>query len=277
MSAAERPADPVTTPHLLPGIRPVTIRSGDSALDCFVVPWDSSTFGFAVAQIDRIELGTETSVVGLFSEFDAWCAREGIRLVSCRLDHRQLRESMQLEEHGFRFVEMVFEPRLEALDAVAAPHHAIHVSEARHADLSAIEEVAYAAFTTGRYLLDHRLPPDLSQRRYAGWVRSALEAHGQVVLKAELEGSLAGFFIVERLPGDRVYWHLTAVAPGWQGRGVGLSLWRTMVRRHAAERARSVETTISGHNLAALNLYARLGFSFPAARMTFHRLVAPSA
>ena len=84
-----------------------------------------------------------------------------------------------------------------------------------------------------------------------------------------------GFFIVERRPDTSVYWHLTAVAPTWQGKGIGLSLWQTMLHRHAEEGAAFVATTISGHNLGALNLYARLGFSFPSARMTFHRLLGP--
>ena len=50
-----------------------------------------------------------------------------------------------------------------------------------------------------------------------------------------------------------------------------------MLLRHRREGASFVETTISGHNLAALNLYARLGFSFGAAQMTFHWLDGPDA
>ena len=51
-----------------------------------------------------------------------------------------------------------------------------------------------------------------------------------------------------------MYWHLTAVAPDAQGRGVGRSLWRTMLLRHRAEGVGVVETTISGHNPAVMNL-----------------------
>ena len=81
-----------------------------------------------------------------------------------------------------------------------------------------------------------------------------------------------GFFIVERRTDGTVYWHLTAVAPTWQGKGIGGDLWRTMLQRHRTEGADRVATTISGHNLPAINLYARLGFSFRSARMTFHWL-----
>ena len=256
-----------------PAISTTTIGSDGAELDCFVVPWDSRIFGFAVAQISRMDLGDPgIRSAGLFASFDAWCSERGVRLVSCRLDHSQLRESMELEAHGFRFVEVVYEPRLDALEAVAPPRHAIDVTKATQGDLPAIEGVAYSAFTTGRFLLDHRLPPDLNNRRYATWVRSAFEASHQTVLKAELDGALVGFFIVEHHPDKRVYWHLTAIASGWQGKGIGLSLWQTMLLRHAAEGATSIETTISGHNLAAINLYARLGFSFSSAQMTFHRL-----
>jgi GNAT superfamily N-acetyltransferase len=268
----------VAAPDLPASVATTTIRSGDAQMDCFVVPWDSKIFGFAVAQIGRLELGTSEAATGrLFRRFGTWCAERQVRLASCRLDHARLHESMALEAHGFRFVEMVYEPRLEALRAVADPHLAIDVAEASVRDLPAIEEVASTAFTTGRFLLDQRLPPDLSGRRYAAWVRSAFEGSEQTVLKAELDGRLVGFFIAERRVDRSVYWHLTAVAPGWQGQGIGLSLWQTMLRRHAAQGAVSVETTVSGHNLPVLNLYARLGFAFASAQMTFHRLSAASS
>ena len=124
--------------------------------------------------------------------------------------------------------------------------------------------------------LDWRLDPELSHRRYANWVRTSFADARHIVLKAEVGGDLVGFFIVERRSDGSVYWHLTAISPRWQGRGLGMSVWQTMLLRHRAEGATTVETTISGHNLAAINLYARLGFSFASGQMTFHRLRAPS-
>ena len=250
-------------------------HSADGAeLDAFLVPWDTDIFGFPVAQISQLDLGPPgTSSSAVFDSFETWCSSHDVRLVSCRLDHTRIRESMELEAHGFRFVEIVYEPRRDGLGDVPSPGHDIEVTDATQADLPAIAAIAATAFTTGRFLLDPRLPPDLSHRRYASWVRSAFTAPPQRVLKAESAGELVGFFIVERRDDASVYWHLTAVAPEQQGRGIGLSLWRTMLRRHAAEGATFVETTISGHNLAAINLYARLGFAFPSAGMTLHRFV----
>ena len=260
---------------MIPTAVATRFESDGAVLECSLVPWDSDIFGFPVAQISRLELADGERGVATLREFGTWCADHDVRLVSCRLDHTQLRESMALEEAGFRFVEMVHEPHLDLGDDLATPSRLIAVGIAAEEALAAIEDIAYSAFSTGRFQLDWRLPPELSKRRYATWVRNSLGAPEQTVLKAELDGELVGFFIVEHRPDGTVYWHLTAVAPRWQGKGVGMSLWRTMLLRHRMEGSTAVETTISGHNAPAINLYARLGFTFGPAKMTFHWLRDP--
>lgn len=248
------------------------MQSGGAVLECFLVPWDSEIFDFPVAQIDRIEFGEGANDDVVLREFETWCDDRDVRLVSCRLEHTRLRESMALEALGFRFVEMVYSPKFDALASVVAPRRAVQVTEAVLGDLGRIEEVAYSVFTTGRYYLDWRLEPELSKRRYSYWVKSSFDNPRHSVLKAQLDGDLVGFFIVERRPDGSAYWHLTAIAPRWQGQGLGASVWQTMLMRHRDEHATFVETTISAHNTAVINLYARLGFSFQPARMTFHWL-----
>jgi ribosomal protein S18 acetylase RimI-like enzyme len=241
-------------------------------LECSLVPWDAEIFGFPVAQIGRLELDATADPTEVLAAFDGWCSEQAVRLVSCRLDHGQLRESMALEATGFRFVEMVYGPRFDRFDSIGTPTHDVRWGDATEADVARIEAIAHSAFTTGRFLLDGRLDAELSRRRYATWVRTSFGSARQVVLKAEVDGQLVGFFIVEHRPDRSVYWHLTAIAPDWQGKGVGRSVWQAALHRHRAEGASFVETTISGHNLPAINLYARLGFSFASAQMTFHRL-----
>ena len=187
-------------------------RAG-TILECSLVPWDSEIFGFPVAQVSRFELGGETESAEVLEAFEGWCAIRDAHLISCRLDHTRLPESMALEELGFRFVEIVYGPRFDAFEGIAAPKHEIRVAEAAEADLARIGEVAYSAFATGRFLLDQRLPPELSRRRYSSWVTTSFASTRQAVLKAEIDGHLVGFFIVERRPDESVYWHLTAVAP----------------------------------------------------------------
>jgi ribosomal protein S18 acetylase RimI-like enzyme len=258
----------------LPPIETIRRERNGATVEWFLVPWDSEVFGFPVAQVERFELGPDGDPAVL-RDVAEWCVEKNVRLVSCRLDHLSLRESMALESLGFRFVEMVYQPVLDGLADVARPAHPIAVEPAGPRDLERIEEVAYEAFGTGRFVLDPRLDSDLGRRRYARWVRTSLESSGQSVLKAEIDGEVAGFFIVEERPDRSVYWHLTAIAPAFQGRGVGRSLWLTMLERHRAAGATSVRTTISAHNPRAINLYARLGFTFGAPQMTFHWLRDP--
>ncbi len=165
-----------------------TIQADGSAIECVLVPWDSDIFGFPVAQISHIEIGDQGTASGILQQFDAWCAQYDVRLVSCRLDHTQLRESMTLEDSGFRFVEMVYEPQLESFDGLATPRQRVNVAKAAEGELGSIQAIAHSAFMTGRFLLDWRLPPELSKRRYATWVRNSFEASDQTVLKAEVDG-----------------------------------------------------------------------------------------
>ena len=254
-----------------------TFRSGASSIVCSLVPEDSRTFGFPVAAITALDLDETDGLDAPFRDLDGWCREERVRLVSCRLDHLRLRESMELERHGFRFVETVYRPRLADPGRGSSSRTSRSRSGRRPADdLPAVEAMAHDAFTTGRFLLDARLDPELSRRRYANWVRTSFGNPSHQVLVGELDGRPVGFFVVEREADDRVYWHLTAVAPDAQGRGVGLSLWRTMLLRHRSEGVGVVETTVSGHNPAVMNLYARLGFSFTAPQMTLHWLREPA-
>jgi ribosomal protein S18 acetylase RimI-like enzyme len=237
-----------------------------------LVPWDSRIFGFPVAQIQTLAVRRPDAEAADFGPFERWRDAHGVRLVSCRLAHDRLRESMLIEGRGFRFVEMVCHPRLSPLRDRSFEPGEVAIARADDADLAVLEAIAGTAFTTGRYGLDWRLDPDLNGRRYRNWIRSSVADSQHVVLKALYGDAIIGFFDVEDRPDGGSYWHLTAIAPEWQGRGLGRRLWCTVLRKHQDEGREYVETTISAHNVAVLNLYAKLGFAFLPPKMTFHWL-----
>ena len=237
------------------------------------VPWDSAAFGFGVGQILALQvIDPAADCAEAFASFERWRDAEAIELVSCRLHHLQLHESMLLESRGFRFIELVYHPRFDTVASFDGVDEGIHVSAASEADLPVLEGIARSAFSTGRYELDHRLPATAGRERYASWVRSSLADSTQRVLKAEENGAIVGFFIVETRPDRGCRWHLTAIANEHQGRGVGKRVWRAMLGLHRAEGITVVDTVVSAHNLAVLNLYAGLGFRLREAEMTFHWL-----
>jgi RimJ/RimL family protein N-acetyltransferase len=246
------------------------IRADGVAIDVFLVPWDSEFFGFPVAQIDRITFKPGDEPAEAMRLLRSWLDRHQVQLASCRLDSHSLRESMLLEAHGFRFVEMVYSPVLAPIVASGAADKELAIASASAEDLHQIEDIAGAAFATGRFKLDWRIDPVASDRRYRAWVRNSFADAKQQILKAILGGALVGFFIVEERPDGSVYWHLTALAPSRQGKGVGRRLWSAMVRRHLDSGLSRIETTISAHNSTVMNIYASLGFRFGSPRLTLH-------
>jgi GNAT superfamily N-acetyltransferase len=141
-----------------------------------------------------------------------------------------------------------------------------------------VQTIAEQSFVTSRFFIDPLICPQRGAARYATWVRNSAKDPAQQVLVAELEGEIAGFFIVQEREqaGQRsAYWHLTAVAAAFQGRGVGKRLWRMVMNWHREHGCRQLRTAISGHNLPVLALYGQLGFRFERAETTLHRGALP--
>lgn len=233
-------------------------------------PWDSVVAEFPVLQITKLEIrgpdaGADIQVFEIARE------RTAAGLVSCRLPHERLPESMLLEDHGFRFVEMLYQPELDLETAkVVANVMPLKVSRAQDEDLPALLDIAGHAFQNERFKMDHRLDPELSKLRYCNWIKSSLHHANQQVHVIRDGRRLVAFFVIELLDDGVCYWHLNAVTPDAQGQGYGRRAWLTMLEQAINAGAKRVRTCIVARNYRVLNLYARLGFRFPPPLMTFH-------
>lgn len=240
------------------------------SLEWSEAPWDSVLFGFPVLQIGRIEVrgpGADKE----FAEFEAFRDRLKSGLVSCRLSHDRLRESMLLEEHGFRFIEMVYHPEivdLQSKDLGAPPR--LTVSRAESSDLPAVQEIAETVFRNERFHVDPRLDPDIGDRRYRNWATSSFNHPSQQLHCIRDEQRVMAFFVTEMLSDRTCYWHLNAVAPDAQGQGNGRMAWRAMMHQARDAGAKRIRTCIAARNHRVLNLYCGLGFRFSPPEMTFH-------
>ena len=233
-------------------------------------PWDESVCGFPVLQIDALEIVCPSAELD-FHVFESERERLGAGLVSCRLANDRMRESMLLEEHGFRFIEMMFSPQIE-LDASdpANVDDLLTVDRAVADHLPELMTIAGTAFEHERFALDPRLDPTISGRRYQNWVASTLAHPTQQLHVIRENDTIVAFFVSEMLDDATCYGHLTAVAPHMQGCGYGRRVWRRMLAKATADGARRVRTSIAARNHRVLNLYARLGFRFPPPTMTLH-------
>ncbi|HEY0823963.1 MAG TPA: GNAT family N-acetyltransferase [Ramlibacter sp.] len=236
-------------------------------------PWDTAVFGAPVLQVTGIQVRDARKAAALMPRFEAARDAAGSPFASCRLPHDCLRESMFLEQHGFRFIEMLFQPEFPDLQqATLAAPGGLTVHGATDQDLAWAVEVAGQAFANERFHVDPRLPRGLGDRRYQNWVRSSL-GHARQRLLVIREGRDAiAFFIVEQLEDGTCYWHLTAVAPDKQGQGYGARVWATMLAHARDAGASRIRTSVVARNHRVLNLYGRLRFRLSAPAMTFHWL-----
>jgi GNAT superfamily N-acetyltransferase len=234
-------------------------------------PWDTAVFGAPALQITRIQVRHEGAARGLIARFEAAREAASSPFVTCRLPHDCLRESMLLEERGFRFVEMLFQPAFRDLQEAALPDPgglSVHVAE--EADFAWAAGIAGQAFRHERFHADPRLPRGLGDRRYQNWVRNTAGHPAQRLLIIRDRLDPVAFFIVEQQGDGTCFWHLTAVAPDRQGRGYGSRVWAAMLRQARDSGATSVRTSITARNGPVLNLYARLHFRFSPPAMSFH-------
>ncbi len=233
-------------------------------------PWDEAVLGRPVWQIDTMELtGDPAEAEATFKAFEQRREARGVVLVSCRLPHQFLRESMFLEDRGFRFVEMVYRPE-RALDPAECWAHGLQITRAHLADLPELLTIAGSAFSNERFHMDPRLDSAAGDQRYRNWVRSALDHPRQQLYVLRDGARTIAFFVVEWQGGGLCYWHLNAIAPDAQGQGYGERCWRAMMDLAREQGCASVASSVIARNNRVVNLYAKLGFRFMAPSMTFH-------
>lgn len=246
------------------------IRTSSLHMTWMATPWDEVVCRFPVLHINSMRV-VGPNPENDMQEFERRRDSLGVGLVSCRLSHDCLVESMLLEEYGFRFIEMQYSPELELSgSSFCEKTLPFTVMRASEGDMPQLQNIAHQSFTNERFRMDRRLDPKISAQRFENWVSSSLHHPTQELYVICDSGKIVAFFITELFKDGTCYWHLNAVSPELQGIGYGLRAWISMLNQAAAVGARSVRTSIAARNHKVLNLYARLGFKFPPPSMTFH-------
>lgn len=249
---------------------PETKDTASLSLQWAEAPWDTKIFDYPVLQItDMVIRGPEAATD--FTTFEVARDAMGTGLVSCRLPHDRLRESMLLEERGFRFIEMAYQPEIE-LDDCTPSDDSLTILQGTQQDMPEVLDIAGTAFRNERFHVDPRLDPSLGDRRYCNWVQSTLDHPRQRLFVLKDGAKMVSFFVTEQLEDGTRYWHLNAISPKAQGKGYGKRAWKAMMAQAKREGASRIQTCIVARNYRVLNLYARLGFRFPPPLMTFHWL-----
>lgn len=212
-------------------------------------PWDSAALG-----CDTFELANASA------EAMAQLGAPGHYTV--KVD--PLSDKRILHENGFYYCDTLLEPYCGRERFAGATHPDATLT--REAPLADLLPICHGAFDHGRFHRDFRIRRELADRRYDEWLKQ-LHAAGKVHGLLH-RGGLAGFIAAE---GGKLVLH--AVAQQHRGRGLARYWWTALCRELFAADHREVTSSISAANLAALNLYAALGFRFRNPSDVYHRMI----
>ncbi|MGA3018755.1 MAG: GNAT family N-acetyltransferase [Bryobacteraceae bacterium] len=250
------------------------LRAGVPALGrAAVLPWDTEIFGFPVAsyRVEGDDVLDEASRKDLAAHFHSWMTRHDVSVCGCAIPAGSLFWKSFLPELGFRFVDFGIEARIRDLASVALPEARTVLRSPEPGDRAAIETLAARSFAHGRYFADALFPRELARHRYQRWIANALAVEGgpdRIYVLGE-RGSVDGFFHLA-IQGQVADLRLAAVAPEFQGTGMGWDLYVSVLHELRRLRVRKLVTSISVANTAILNLYSMLGFRFAHPEAIYH-------
>lgn len=246
--------------------------------------WDSDYFGLRMARLSVIITAEQSAQVFsvadklLITALGAAC-RKGVQHLSIRVDVEDIGLVHALEEHGFRMMDI--------LVAYAFHKGKNHLPEIRPKydlrlyrpdDYDAVLDIASTCFKgyPNRFNVDPHIPRERAQAFYREWAKNCCQgAIADEVLVAERKGRVIGFLAyrcnqaLERYTGVRII----------GGDGLGgcypfrfnayLDLLREATRRSLTI-ADAIEVETQSFNVATVNYYQKLNFSYVRARHSFH-------
>ncbi len=175
-----------------------------------------------------------------------------------------LSDKRLLYKNGFYYCDTLLEPYCARENLAGALHPDATLT--RETRLPDVLRICHGAFVHGRFHRDPHVSREAADRRYDGWLRQLHEA-GRVAGLLH-RGALAGFIAAED---GRLVLH--AVAESHRGRGLAKFWWTALCRELFDAGHREVTSSISASNLAALNLYASLGFRLRNPLDVYHRVI----
>ena len=168
-----------------------------------------------------------------------------------------------LHDYGFYYCDTLIEPYANANKLRPVAHPDATVSKV--CDAEQVLMMGHGVFAHGRFQRDFNLPKAAAEQRYDTWLKQLLDEGN--VYGLYCQGELGGF--IGHNKGGLV---LHAVGDNFRGKGLAKYWWSAvcveLLREH-----QEVHSSISAGNLAVLNLYAGLGFSFRAPQDIYHRIV----
>jgi len=211
-------------------------------------PWDRRVYGlptYEMVQLTEESLQRTEQLTGHFTV-------KVHPLVSKQLLHR----------HNFYYCDTLFEPicHIEAFQPIFDDR----VSVVHGNDADQWIPFCLDTFKYDRFHRDFNLDPEKGDIRYVNWLQS-LTTEGRV-LTLKFEDIPVGFFAYKD---NNILLH--AIGQPFQGKGLGKFLWSTACQMVFSKGYREIKSSVSTANVAMVNIYRQLGFSFKHPVDIYHK------
>ena len=251
--------------------------------------WDSSHFGFAIADIDllgsaqNVQPTTVTAGSCFLEDIMAESSKHDIKHFVTLVDSGDTLAQLVFQRAGFVLMDTTVTYELGREGVASAANSVDAIRPATEADLDTIANISSICFgdrqhNVNRFNSDSNFPPDKVRSLYDCWVRNSFHtALADEVLVYESEGKPIGFITLQ-LPtrkeldrGSNVgNIPLNAVAPPHQGQGIYGKMIQGALRyfeNHGVERVQ-IGTHLT--NTAVHRTWSKLGASITASYHRFH-------
>jgi len=210
-------------------------------------PWDTAAFGMPTWELTEYTEATLQQAA----------ITQGHHTI--RVD--PLADKRLLHEYGFYYCDTLIEPRCNASRLRTVQHPNATISKILDAARS--HQICHGAFAHGRFHRDFNLHKAKADARYDNWLKQLLKE--EQVYGLYWQGELAGFIGYNS---NNLVLHATAEE--YRGKGLAKFWWSLVCSDLFAAGHKEVRSSISATNLAVLNLYASLGFSFHNPQDIYH-------
>lgn len=169
-----------------------------------------------------------------------------------------------LHDYGFYYCDSLIEPFCARDKFIFLENDEIEI--AANIELSKLLPLCHGAFSHGRFHRDFNISQEFADLRYDNWFK---DLHGKGNIRTLIyQDNIAGFIA---FVGNKLVLH--AMAENYRGKGLAKFFWSAVCAELFKQGYAELFSSVSAANVAAINLYAALGFKFRNCFDVYHLLI----
>ena len=219
-------------------------------------PWDKNILG-----INTFEIIASSEEL-LFSNINQFIKNAEKGHYTIKVD--PLWNTKFLSDCDFYYCDTLIQPSCYFSNFIPHYHSKIHLSQTN--SLEELISICDGAFIHGRFHRDFNIDKKQADSRYNSWLSQLF--NDQTVWGLMYDQKLAGFW---GFSAQNILLH--ALKSNFRGKGMAKYFWSIACQEMFKLGHQEIISSISASNLAVLNLYRSLGFTFKNAQDVYHLLI----